>query len=81
MSNVISLQDRKKNRLLEALDTTKGGIPATGETKNRNSLLIINRDDYDLDRITRQMSDMLTDLLENTIDTFTVDVKTREQNS
>ena len=62
------------NRLLETLDDSKGGIPATGQSKNRHSFLIIDRNDYDLERITNQMSDMLTDLLENTIDTFTVDV-------
>ena len=62
-----------KNRFLEALDDSKGGIPTTGGTKNRHSFLRINRYEYDLDRITLQMSDMLADLLENTIDTFTID--------
>lgn len=53
------------------------GLPKTHATKNRGSLLLIDRKDYNLERVTNQISDMLTDLIEGDIDSFTVEVKER----
>ena len=57
------------------LDRSK--LHETKKNKNRSTLLIIDRENYNLDKITRQISDMLTDLLEDRIDSITIDVKRR----
>ena len=55
----------------------KSKIHETKKNKNRSALLVVDRGAYDLDKITHELSDLLTDLLEDRIDSITIDAKNR----
>ena len=65
---------------IKSLDFSKGGIPKTGASngnKNRQALMMIDRDKYDIENVMVDVANLIYDLILDKVDTIVIDVKER----
>jgi hypothetical protein len=57
------------------LDHTKGGIPTSNQVKNRQALIVIDRNKDIPEDIMGEVARLMYDLLDGKIDTITIDAR------
>jgi len=68
----------KRRGDIKALDASKGGIPETRKNKNRETLLVVDRENKkDVSEFVEFVRLALHELLDDEIDTITITVKKR----